>query len=53
VDTGQVRGPVIGGGQAHPGQQGADPQLPGPHAGGQHRLDAGRDAGGVDDLLER
>ena len=53
VDAGQVSGPVIGGGQAHAGQQGADPELPGPHPGREHGLDAGRGAGGVDDLLER
>ena len=53
VDAGQVGGPVIGLGQAHPGQQGADRQLAVAHADGQHGLDPGRDAGGVDDLLER
>ena len=53
VHPGQVRGPVIGLGQAHAGQQGADLQLPGAHADGQHGLDPRRDAGGVDDLLER
>ena len=31
ADPGQVRGPLIGLGQHHPGQQGADPQLPVPH----------------------
>ena len=53
VHAGQVGGPVIGLGQAHAGQQGADPQLPGAHPDGQHGLDPRRDAGGVDDLLER
>ena len=53
VHAGQVGGPVIGLGQAHPGQQGADRQLPGAHPGRQHDLDPRRDAGGVDDLLER
>ena len=33
VHPGQVRGPVIGLGQAHAGQQGADAQLPGAHPG--------------------
>ena len=51
VHAGQVRGTVIGLGQAHAGQQRADAQLPGAHADGQHGLDPGRDAGGVDDLL--
>ena len=32
VHAGQVGGPVVGLGQAHAGQQGADAQLPGPHA---------------------
>ena len=36
-----------------PGQQGADGQLPAPDAGREHGLDLRRDAGGVDDLLER
>ena len=53
VHPGEVGGPVIGLGQAHAGQQGADFQLPGAHADGQHGLDPRRDAGGVDDLLER
>jgi hypothetical protein len=35
VHPGQVRGPVIGVSQAHPGQQGADLQLPPAHAGGR------------------
>ena len=47
-----MRGPVVGLGQHHPGQQGADPQLAVPHPDGQHGLDPRRDAGGVDDLLE-
>jgi len=51
VHPGEVGGPVIGLGQAHAGQQGADAQLPGAHPGGQHGLDLRRDAGGVDDLL--
>jgi hypothetical protein len=53
ADPGQVRGPLIGLGQQHPGQQGADPQLPVAHPGGQQGLDPRRDAGGVDDLLQR
>ena len=40
VHAGQVGGPVIGLGQAHAGQQGADRQLPGAHADGEHGLDA-------------
>ena len=53
ADPGQVRGPVTGLGQQHPGQQGADPQLAVPHPDRQQRLHPGRDAGGIDDLLER
>ena len=53
VHAGQVRGPVVGLGQPHAGQQGADAQLAGPHPGREHGFDPGRDAGGVDDLLER
>ena len=34
VDTGQVGGPVTGLGQHHPGQQGADGQLPVAYPGG-------------------
>ena len=41
ADPGQVRGPVIGLGQHHPGQQGADAQLPVPHPDRQHGLDPG------------
>ena len=52
VHPGQVGWPVIGLGQAHAGQQGADAQLPGAHPDGQHGLDPRRGAGGVDDLLE-
>jgi hypothetical protein len=49
----QVGGPAVGLGQAHAGQQGADLQLPGAYPDGQHGLDLRRDAGGVDDRLER
>jgi len=52
VHAGEVGGPVIGLGQAHPGQQGADCQLPGPRPGGQQHLDLRRDAGAVDDILQ-
>jgi hypothetical protein len=52
VHAGQVGRPVIGQGQAHPGQQGAHRQLPPAHPGRQHCLDPRRDAGGVDDRLE-
>ena len=53
ADAGQVRGPVVGLGEQHPGQQGADAQLAVPHPGRQQRLDPRRDAGGVDDVLQR
>jgi hypothetical protein len=53
ADPGQVRGPLTGLGQQHPGQQGADPQLPAAHPGGQQQLNPRRDAGSVDDLLQR
>jgi hypothetical protein len=52
VDAGEVGGPVIGLGQAHPGQKGADCQLPGPRPGRQQHLDLRRDAGAVDDVLQ-
>jgi len=52
VHAGQVSGPVAGLGQAHAGQQGADLQLPGAHAYGQHGLDQRRDAGPVDDFFQ-
>ena len=52
VHAGQVGGPVIGLGQAHPGQQGAGRQLPAAHSYGQHGLDPRRGAGGAGDLLE-
>ena len=52
ADPGQVRGPAVSLGEHHPGQQGADAQLPVPRPHGQHGLDPRRDAGGVDDLLE-
>jgi hypothetical protein len=45
--------PVISLGQAHPGQQGPDLQLPGAYPYGEHGLDPRRDAGGIDNLLER
>ena len=51
VHPGEVGGPVIGLGQAHAGQQGADAQLPGAHAGGQHGLDPRRGAGSLFNLL--
>ena len=53
VDAGEVGGPPVGLGQAHAGQQRADPQLAGAHPDGEHGLDPRRDAGGADDLLQR
>jgi hypothetical protein len=51
VDPGQVRGPPVSLGQAHPGQQRPDAELPVPYPDGQKRLDRRRDAGTADDLL--
>jgi len=51
VDAGQVRGPVIGLGQAHAGQQGAHRQLAGTHSYREHGLDPRCRPGGVDDVL--
>jgi hypothetical protein len=51
VDFGEVGGPAVGQGQLHARQQGPRVQLPLPHAGREHRLDGGRDAGGAGDLL--
>jgi hypothetical protein len=53
VDPSEVGGPPVSLGQAHAGQQGADRQLPGAHADGEQCLDPRRDAGAVDDLLQR
>jgi len=52
VDAGEVGGPVAGQHGQHAGQQGADRQLPGAHAGRQQQLDRRRDAGAAGDLLQ-
>jgi hypothetical protein len=44
VHPGQVGGPAVGGREHHAQQQGADGQLPGPHAGGEQALDPRRGA---------
>ena len=53
ADAGQVSGAAVGEREHHARQQGPDAQLPAPCPGRQHGLDLRRDAGVVDDLLER
>jgi hypothetical protein len=52
VHPGEVRGAVVGQGEQHAGEQGADLQLARAGAGGQHRLDRPGDPRAVDDLLK-
>ena len=52
VDAGEARGPAVGQGEHHAGQERAGGQLPGPDAGGEQCLDERGDAGGVGDVLD-